>query len=434
MVIEGVLPQSGSLTPAQARAVLDLRVGEILTGRITELKGEGQGVFRLPSGAGLAFTGGYGLSVGEQVQLEVVRLTPEIALRLAGSESRAALTLAQTAEQSLARAPDLFSKLMSLTLLSPSAESESAAPAPFLTPSPEELEAAWPPSSRLSLPAQSLSQLPAGQTRAALGFEALVQGLGKEGMGEGLGPLNRLPTGLLLTTPSGETLNQLVQRALPQVSAEGLLGGDPQALIKLLHGGAGRSPLEAAQRLRQGAEALQLGEAAEGLDAAARSEARGELAAARHALSRLADLVQSQEVLARPTPLNDGGVLLGYRVFWAPEGGYGEAMWKREPGSRGESGEENKGITTALLNLQMSRLGSVQARLSFGEGQLQVGLAAEREEAIAALRGEIGALRGGLQAAGLPLRTLDVARLSGGEMRQERQRMLGSGGGFALRA
>ncbi|MEO5377969.1 MAG: flagellar hook-length control protein FliK [Magnetococcus sp. DMHC-6] len=88
-------------------------------------------------------------------------------------------------------------------------------------------------------------------------------------------------------------------------------------------------------------------------------------------------------------------------------------------------------MTTLLLSLNMTRLGSVQARISFGEKRLLVGIVASENEALAALRGQIGQLRQGLLAEGLPLHALELAHMGREQMRQERQGMLGLGAGFS---
>lgn len=164
-------------------------------------------------------------------------------------------------------------------------------------------------------------------------------------------------------------------------------------------------------------------------------EADASLGAARSALNRLADLVAAQEVVPRGLPLADGGLLLGYRAFWMPEGGFGEAFWKQEKEKREGRGEDGEGkFTTVMIALEMTRLGPVQARLTYGENQLQVGIAAADEEALAALRGRIGELRQGLHGQGVPLRSLELMRLSAAEMQADRTAALGLGSGFVAEA
>ncbi|MBF0144273.1 MAG: flagellar hook-length control protein FliK [Magnetococcales bacterium] len=146
-------------------------------------------------------------------------------------------------------------------------------------------------------------------------------------------------------------------------------------------------------------------------------------------LQRLGDLMAMQELLPR-VQLPDGSQFLGYRLFGLMEGGLGEAIWQQRKGKKGEGGEEGE-LTTVLISLNLTRLGSVQARLGYGENQLQVGLSASEEGALAALRGRIRELRGGLLATGLPLRSLEVARMGVAEMRVERQEMMGLASGFS---
>ncbi|MBF0628291.1 MAG: flagellar hook-length control protein FliK [Magnetococcales bacterium] len=105
----------------------ELIEGRLLVGRITQLGADGQGVIRFPNGSGLSFSGGQTLRVGEQVTLEVTRLAPEITVRLVASESGGAAALAQNAEQSLTRAPDLMGRLMFLSGLSRGASAQAGA-------------------------------------------------------------------------------------------------------------------------------------------------------------------------------------------------------------------------------------------------------------------------------------------------------------------
>lgn len=146
-------------------------------------------------------------------------------------------------------------------------------------------------------------------------------------------------------------------------------------------------------------------------------------------MERLADLVAMQRVLPR-TALPDVAYLLGYRLFWLSEEGLGEANWRREPGRR-RDGEGEEGATSVMLNLNLTGLGTVQARLFLREGALSVGIAAREEGALTALRSGIGDLRTRLITAGLPLRDLDLFRLSGEQMRDQRQDALGLATGFA---
>ncbi len=373
-----LLPPGGSSAGAAApsAAAAGLQVGARLTARVSQVHGHGQGVLRFADGSGFSFSGGHNLRVGEPVQLEVVRVVPEIGLRLTASSSGNAFGLAQSAEQSLMRAPDLFARLLSWAGL-----------------------------------ADTGGVLPGKSPEEAL-FFALRTGL-KPGV---------------LTTAKGESLAQVLGRTLPNVSAEGLLRGDVTALARLLDGGSRQDVAEAIRQLRQAAIDLRPGSNEAGR---AGGDAAGELNAARNALNRLGDLLAMQEVLPRAAPSVDGDQFLGYRLFWLTEGGLGEAIWRREQArQRGRKGEEDP-VTTILLSLNMTGLGTVQARLSHAENQLLVAISAEDETALAALRGRIGELRGSLLAEELPLRSLEISRLLGSEMKEERLRALGLGAGFS---
>ncbi|MBF0439176.1 MAG: flagellar hook-length control protein FliK [Magnetococcales bacterium] len=360
MIISGTLTGPGETasstsTPASPPTLTE---GKILLGRISQVGPDGQGVVRFPNGSGLTFSGGQGLRVGEPVTLEVTRLSPEVTMRLVASESGSAANLAQYAEQSLMRAPDLLGKLMH-----------------------------W----------AGLNQ----NDKGALGRSAFM-------------------------VSGRESLAGVLQRILPNVATEGLLKGDGAGLVRLLEMGSRQEVVDAVHLLRQASAGLRLEGGVEG-----GREVAAEVAVARNALQRLGDLLALQHILPQAVAPEDGGALLGYRLFWLTDGGLGEAIWRREKekkGRGGRAGEES--ALSVLLSLNMTRLGMVQVRLVYGEGMLQVKIAARQEEALATLRQSIGELRQNLLAAELPLRILDLAMLGEGEMKAERVRALGMGAGF----
>lgn len=226
-----------------------------------------------------------------------------------------------------------------------------------------------------------------------------------------------------------ESLAGVLQKVLPNVSSEGLLKGDFLSLVRLLETGSRQEILDAVRNLRQAAATLQF-------DApVVRQEESATLVVARNALQQVGDLLALQSVLPQVARPEDGSALLGYRLFWLTEGGLGEAIWwKEEEKKRREKKSGQDALLSVLLSLNMTRLGKVQARLTYGEGMLQVGIGAQEEEALVALRGSIGELRKSLLAAELPLRTLDLLKLGEGEMQAERVRALGVGSGFVAQA
>ncbi|NGZ06153.1 MAG: flagellar hook-length control protein FliK [Magnetococcales bacterium] len=347
----------------------ELMEGRLLAGRIVQVGADGQGIIRFPNGSGLSFSGGHSLQVGEQVTLEVTRLAPEISVRVVASESGGAALLAQNAEQSVARAPELLNRLLVLSGLSRGAATTATGRAPLILAGRETLDAVL----RQALPNLSGEEL----------FKGDLSGL----------------TRLLEGGSRQEVVNavRLVRQAADILHQEQSRGG---ASTMVASSGAG----------------------AEG----------SEVAGARHAMHRLGDLLALQQLLPQmvPTP-EDGAALLGYRLFWLNEGGLGEVVWRKEQEKRrkgGRRGEES--VLSVLLSLNMTRLGMVQARLVFGEGMLAIGIATGAEDALAFLRGEVRALRENLLAAGLPLRALDLTMLGTGGMKAERARFLGMGGGF----
>ncbi|MBF0189610.1 MAG: flagellar hook-length control protein FliK [Magnetococcales bacterium] len=385
MILSGVpLPpgetasvSSSSLAPPSPPELLE---GRLLSGRISQLGPDGHGVIRFPNGSGFSFSGGQSLRVGEQVTLEVTRLVPEIGVRLVASESGSASVLARNAEQSLARAPDLMGRLMVLT----------------------------------------------GLSRGGASGSALTASLG-----------GRTPVLLV----GRESLASVIQRALPNLSAEALFKGDLSGLTQLLEGGSRQEVTSAVRLVRQAADLLQQ-EKGVGAGTVAGSAGEGsEVAGARHALQRLGDLLAMQQILPHTASTSeDGAALLGYRLFWLNEGGLGEVVWRKEREKRKRGGRQgDESVLSVLLSLNMTRMGMVQARLVLGEGMLAVGISAGEEETLSALRGDIGALRQGLLDAGLPLRALDLTMLGEGGMKAERAEFLGmgtteGGGGFRTEA
>ncbi|MBF0270528.1 MAG: flagellar hook-length control protein FliK [Magnetococcales bacterium] len=387
MILSGVPLPPGETAPVSSNLFTppsppELLEGRLLVGRISQLSPDGHGVIRFPNGSGFSFSGGQSLRVGEQVTLEVTRLVPEIGVRLVASESGSASALAQNAEQSLARAPDLMGRLMVLTGLSRGGATGSA-----LT--------------------------------ASLGGRAPVLLVGRE------------------------SLASVIQRALPNLSAEALFKGDLSGLTQLLEGGSRQEVTSAVRLVRQAADLIQqeAGKGGGGGGVAGAAGEGSEVAGARHALQRLGDLLAMQQILPHTAPApEDGAALLGYRLFWLNEGGLGEVVWRKEREKRKRGGRQgDESVLSVLLSLNMTRLGTVQARLVLGEGMLAVGIAAGEEETLSALRGDIGALRQGLLAAGLPLRALDLTMLGEGGMKAERAEFLGmgtteGGGGFRTEA
>ncbi|MBF0187823.1 MAG: flagellar hook-length control protein FliK [Magnetococcales bacterium] len=380
ILVSGMLPRVGNAAAGKSAAPPTLSQGDVVSARVSQLGPDGKGVMRMADGTGLSFSGGRGLVEGESIRLEVVRTVPEVFMRLAGSESGVAGKLATDVQQSLMRAPDLFGKLMQMGGLSGSGAKTALFP--------------------------ELGGLSALQAALKGGASA-----------------SRFVTG------RGEGIAQLLQQTLPNISLESLMKGDAGQLLKLMQGSSQQQLAEMVKTLHRAANTLQLADPAE----AANPAAQNELSAARAALSRLGDLLTMQEVLPKVSAQPDGTQFLGYRVFWMQDGGMGEAMWRRE-GGRGGSDEDE--VTSVLLNLNMSNLGPVRARLAFGKGQLSISIAAEDEEVLSTLRGGVGDLRQALIDAELPLQTLDLMRMFLPEIISERQEMLGMGndGGFSLEA
>ncbi|MBF0195967.1 MAG: flagellar hook-length control protein FliK [Magnetococcales bacterium] len=357
MVISGTMSPPSGATSAQssAKSASPPSVGQVMQGRVSQTSGNNQGVIRFPDGSSFNYSGA-SLKAGEQVQVEVLRLAPDMVFRLTTSTSGAAGRLAMGAEQSLMRGPDIFAQLLS--------------------------QAGGKASSALKMGLQSP----------------------------------------LLISGKGENMAAILQRVLPNVSASGLLKGDASGITNLLQGG--RSDIANAIRLlREAAADLRPATGAVG-------DTAGELNAARTSLQRLGDMMAMQDILPRAATSLEGDTFLGYRLFWLTEGGLGEAVWRREQ-ARQEGGNKKEEITSVLLTLNMTNLGPVQVRIAYGEKSLLISIGAEDEEALSSLRSSIGELRGKLIQAELPLRALELSRLSGGEIKEHRLQSLGVGAGFS---
>ena len=396
MIISGLLLPSQELV-SPSSLVSRLEVGDVLTGRIAHLGRDGRGLLRFPDGSGFAFANRPALRMGESVQVQVVRLVPEVGLRLLVSSSGVAAGLAESAEQSLVRAPDIFANLLHWSGM---ASGRSAG-------------------------------VPGGA--AALSEEAFFSSLklGLKPEGEGAGALS---------AAKGSSLVHLLQKILPHVRADHLMRGDVRALVHLLEQGARQDVRAAIRQLRQvAAELFRSTEpptAKEPFVQGRVADTSSELMAVRNSLHRLGDLLAMQEILPRTALSLEGGQLLGYRLFWMTEGGMGEAIWQkrqaRKKGKRG--GDPEKAVTTVLLSLNMTQLGAVQARLSYGEGQCSIGIAAEEESSLASLRRHLHELRRSLLAEEIPLHSLDIVRLMPGEMKEARMRSLGLASHFSTEA
>ncbi|MEO5367511.1 MAG: flagellar hook-length control protein FliK [Magnetococcus sp. WYHC-3] len=358
----------------------------MLFGRITALGTDGRGVIRLADGRGFAFMGGQGLMAGERIQVQVTRLTPELTFRLVASESGSANRLAQPLGRSLAGAPDLMGNLLSLVQ-------------PGSSP-----------------------------------------GGGIFGTSQSANPLLlSLQQGWSLQTASGQSLTSLVDDALPKFSANALLRGDVGQLLRLLEQGETTEVRRAVVQLRQAAADLralrpQRGDLPRSPGVmGAEPDVAETVETGRALLRSLSDLLALQDILPRTPPAPDGTQLLGYRLFWLAEGGVGEAIWQQER-QRQQGGGGAGGFFSVLLSLNMTRLGPVQARLALGENQLSVGLSAQEDAALHTLRTHVAELRQGLVDANLPLRSLELSRMSGADMRAVRGQTLALGSGFERQA
>ena len=386
MIVSCALLPSKEFLPSPA-LIQGLEVGQILTGRVVQPRANGSGVLRFSDGSGFNYANGPSLKPGEPVQVQVLRLVPEVAFRLLSSSSGVAAGLAESLEQSLVRAPDIFSNLLN-----------------------------W-------------SGMASGGKSGVLG----------EGVLSGFGAGVKADT---LITLKGFTLAHMLHKILPTVSAHALLRGDLAGLVRLLEGGSRQNVRAMIHQLRQLAEDLyrpptaSTEKSASEQGRARQADVLSDVNVVRNTLYRLGDLLAMQELLPR-TPLSlDGGQLLGYRVFWLAEGGMGEVIWQQEREKKRREQEEDTAtaVTTVLLSLNMTGLGAVQARVSYGEGLCYIRIAAEDEEALAALRIRIRELRSALLAEELPLRSLDLSRLMPGEMKEERMKSLGLASHFSTEA
>lgn len=371
----------------------ELVQGEVIGGRVGSVNGRGEGVLRLADGSSFSFSGGQALKEGEQVRLEVVGLKPQITLRLLASESGAAQRLAGDVEQSLMRSPDIFSRLM------------------------------------------DLSGLEAGGGGAGLPLQS--EGALLDGLFSLLTTVRQSMPGAqhpLFVTSKGESVAQVLQRVLPNLSLQSLQQGDLTGLFALLRGGRGQIQ-DMLQELRLAANDLRpnndfqppLGQ---------QPVTEQDVSAARQTLLKVGDLLAMQDILpqthASPNPTGDP--YLGYRVFWLDERGLGELIWRKQQGGGGRSGGggEETQATSVLITLNLSRLGTVQARLSYATNTLQIALGAEEDHSLNALREDIRVLRQALIGAELPLRSLELSRMSRAEVQEERLAILELGSGFSI--
>lgn len=465
MIVTRVISPQGAGAEAKLGLPQEFAPGQVLTGRIHQMQPDGRGLLRLADGSGIAFSGGSGLVEGEQVKLQVVRLTPETALRVVASESRQAQNLAQTTEQSLIRAPDLFNRLVGLLRPAPTAPAFPVALPASAPPVPphaaitgQGLAPAAPGQGMVTsaAPGPGLTPPGPGLTPAAPAPGMMAAGVASPVLpllpatGSPLRPLMAAPltaspeptastsapasSPFALVTEQGEPLPRVLQRLLPTLSLPGLSRGDGAALQRLLAAHAMREPLELARQVREQAAGLrwELSPVAERqLSPEQRHGLADELNTARTTLHRLSDLLVSQEVLPRaPMVTTDGSLVTGYWMFWLGEEGMGEVIWRQE-GRAAARGEREQSI---LVHLEMTQLGVVQARLALGADKLTIALAAEGEEALTLLRGNLGELRERLQWANLPPFTLELAQLHAGVLRAERQGFLDVAAGFEARA
>ncbi|MBF0183931.1 MAG: flagellar hook-length control protein FliK [Magnetococcales bacterium] len=252
---------------------------------------------------------------------------------------------------------------------------------------------------------------------------------------------------------AGRSVNNqaVLQRSLPNLSVQGLLKGDASALASLLESGSQQDVRAMIQVLRESSLHLLLTspEAAKSTPGmhSSHTPATDELIngmALRSNLQRMEDLLAMQEILPRLPANSDGSQVMGYRLFWLTEGGLGEAIWYNRRQANEKSGDEEgqeggetpaaSTHTSVLLSLNMTELGAVQARLSYGDGLCRIHIAAEEEQSLSRLRSQVGELRTALLAAELPIGGLDISRLLPGELREQRMRALGLASQFATEA
>ncbi|MEG3640142.1 flagellar hook-length control protein FliK [Magnetococcus sp. PR-3] len=181
-------PASGSTGSAQ----LSLAVGDTLSGRIQTMNQNGQGTIRLSNGSTMNFQGNPNVQAGERVAMQVIKLEPQPTFKMVNSESAQAGKLAFEGQQSLARGPELFAKLL-----------------------------------------EGAGLLKGGKA-------AFLVGGSKGG----------------LTLANGQTLAQTLQSNLTNVSLQSLVKGDPATLARLLEGGSKQELTEAIRNLRQAADGI----------------------------------------------------------------------------------------------------------------------------------------------------------------------------------
>ncbi|MEO5328509.1 MAG: flagellar hook-length control protein FliK [Magnetococcus sp. THC-1_WYH] len=374
MLISGNFVQSvakGEAKPSSGG--IQLTEGAIISGRIGQVNSRGEGVLRLTDGSRFSFSGGQALKEGEQVRMEVVRLQPQITFRMIASESGIAQQMAGDMEQSLMRLPDIFSRLM------------------------------------------NFSGLDGGMAAAS-------------GKGEGLfslfSAMQQAGKSPLFVTSKGESMAAVLRRVLPNLSLESLQKGDLTELTRLLRSGGGEIK-EMLQQLREAANDLRPAPGTGGGDQ--------DIGAARQTLMRVGDLLAMQDVLPRTATGPDGNPFLGYRLFWLDERGLGEMIWRQQSGGgSGRRGDEEKEVTSVLITLNLTQLGTLQTHLSYAHNALQVAMGAEEDEALSALRGDIRQLRQALIAAELPLRSLELSKISRGDVQEKRLEILALGEGFSI--
>ncbi|MBF0416286.1 MAG: flagellar hook-length control protein FliK [Magnetococcales bacterium] len=373
----------------------ELVQGEVIAGRVGMVNGRGEGVLRLADGSSFSFSGGQALKEGEQVRLEVVGMKPQITLRLLASESGAAQRLAGDVEQSLMRSPDIFSRLM------------------------------------------DMSGLGAGTAGTASPFQA--EGPLFEGLFSFLAAVRQSAPGFvqhpLFVTGKGESMAAVLQRVLPNLSLQSLQQGDLTGLLRLMSGGRGQIQ-EMLRELRLAANDLRPNTDFQPLPGQ-QPITDQDLSAARQLLHRIGDLLAMQDILPQ-THLSSnpaGDPYLGYRLFWLDERGLGELIWRKQQqgggGRSGGDGEENQ-ATSVLVTLNLSRLGTVQAHLSYASNTLQIALGAEEDISLNALREDIRDLRQALLGAELPLRSLELSRMTRAKVQEERLAILELGSGFSV--
>ncbi len=392
MIVSGIqFPSGEMLGLLNAKGLQELAVGDLLTGRVTDLQANGQGVFRQANGGALVFSGAERLVEGEQVQLRVVRLSPVVTLQVVASDSRVAARLAEMTEQSLALGPEVFARLLQAAGLEEGAASESGSLASPQAAAPD--APAADPSTRQA--AEGSSAIPRGE----------------------------------------ESLASLLRRNLPTLSLETLARGEIEELAQLLEGRReGPAAAEAVRDLRQAAttwhSAVEQGQSASADTSQLTSPGRP---AVSHALHRMGDMLAAQDLLPSGRGTVDVGALLGYRIFWVAEGGLGEVIWRQEhPRGRSQGAPDSR--VSVLFCLSLTRLGLVHVHLVSGTGGLLLRFAAADPGTVAALRREVAELRTGLLTTDIPLQAVEFSHSTPAAMRSARLEALGLAGEFVAEA